>query len=287
MPHPSPWIVETSPDQFEQDVIERSHSVPVVVDFWAAWCQPCRLLGPVLEKLAEEHAGAFVLVKADTEQMPEVAAAFGVQAIPAVFGLRGGQVVTNFTGLATEGQIRQWLARLLPGQAEKLAAEARALEAADPRAAEAKYREAIAEAPNDVPARVGLARALLAQDRLDEAEQAIAFLAENGLLDREGQTVRAEIAMRRASSEAGSLHECRRASAASPGDMGLRLKLAKALAAAGQHEEAMQAALAVVQGDRKNLGEPARELMVQLFHLLGDDNPLVHDYRRKLAMALY
>ncbi len=287
MPEKSPWIVETTAERFEEDVIQRSHSLPVVVDFWAAWCHPCRTLGPVLERLAQEHAGAFILVKADTEQMPQVAAAFGVQAIPAVFAVREGAVVHQFTGLLPEPQIRQWLAQVLPSQAEKLAAEARALEVADPQAAEARYRQALAESPNDVRARVGLSRVLLHQDRANEAEEALRPLVEADLLDQEGQAVHAEIAMRRGAGETGSLHECRQAAEANPGDMQLQLNLAKALAAAGRHEEAMQTALAVVERDRANWGEPARELMVQLFHLLGDSDPMVNDYRRKLAMALY
>src|SRR5438045_2726980 len=98
----NPNIIETSAATFERDVIERSRDVPVVVDFWATWCQPCRMLGPILEKLAVEANGAFVLVKAETERLPDIAAALGVRSIPAVFAIKGGRVVDSFVGLLPE-----------------------------------------------------------------------------------------------------------------------------------------------------------------------------------------
>ena len=97
----------------------------VVVDFWATWCQPCRMLGPILEKLAQEYAGKFLLVKADTDKLQNIAAGFGVQSIPAVYALRDGQLLDSFVGLLPEGQIRQWIDRLLPSEAEELVAQAR------------------------------------------------------------------------------------------------------------------------------------------------------------------
>ena len=104
----NPNIIETSEATFERDVIERSKDVPVVVDFWATWCQPCRILGPILEKLAREGEGKFVLVKAETELVPNIAAGFGVRSIPAVFGIKDGRVVDSFLGALPESAIRAW-----------------------------------------------------------------------------------------------------------------------------------------------------------------------------------
>jgi len=114
----SPHVVEATVERFEADVFERSRQTPVVLDFWAAWCQPCRLLAPLLEKLADEYAGRFVLVKADTDQLPQQALAFRVEGIPAVYALRNGKVIDSFTGLLTESQLRQWLAAIIPSSAE-------------------------------------------------------------------------------------------------------------------------------------------------------------------------
>jgi putative thioredoxin len=282
----SPWIVETDVANFEQDAVERSHTVPVVVDFWAPWCQPCRLLGPMLENLADEFQGAFVLVKANTEQMPEIAAAFGVQGIPAVFALRDGQVVGQFMGLLPEPQVRDFIGQILPGEAENLVAEGRQLGVADPQAAEAKFREALEQSPNDAAATVALAGLLLSQNRLEESRETIKELAESKALDAEGEALWAEIDLRREARELGTVDDCRAAAEADPENLDLRLNLARALAAAGQHRDAMDVCLDLVEKDRKGTGEKARELMVRIFHLLGDDE-LLSDYRRKLSMLLY
>ena len=283
----SPWIIETSHQTFERDVIERSRQVPVVVDFWASWCQPCRLLGPVLEKLADEYSGKFVLVKVNTDKMPDVAGSFRVTSIPAVFALRKGEVVDHFTGVVPEPQLRAWLEGLLPSQAENLVAEAQALEQTDPPAAEAKYRQALESTPNDMPARVGLARFLLAQDRLEEGRRLIEELASLDALDAVGEKIRAELVIALEGKQAGSVDQCRTDADASPDDLQLQLQLAQSLAAAGEYQEAMDICLRLIPKDRQGLGEQARQLMVDVFHLLGPDSKLAGDYRRKLTMVLY
>ena len=132
-------------------MIERSRSVPVVIDFWAPWCGPCLRLGPLLEKLAQEYDGKFVLAKIDTEREPQLAAQFGVRSIPAVYGIRDGKAVDGFLGLQSEAMIRAWLERLLPTPAEQIVSHARELEATDPKAAEARYNSALSFDP-DMPA---------------------------------------------------------------------------------------------------------------------------------------
>jgi len=281
------WVVQTSHAAFQQDVIDRSREVPVVLDFWSERCQPCLLLGPLLERLAEESAGKFVLVKANTDQMPDVAAAFGVSAIPTVFALRDGAVVDQFVGLLPEPQIRAWLEAILPSEAEGLAGEAQRLAAADPESAEAKYREAIELSPNDTSARVGLARLLLAQDRVEEARQTIDELAAVGALDAEGEAVQAELTVALEGREAGSVEACRAAADASPDDPDVQLGLARSLAASGEYQEAMDVCLRLIPKDRAGIGEQARQLMVRVFHLLGPESELASEYRRKLTMVLY
>jgi putative thioredoxin len=282
-----PRATQTSHATFQQDVIERSREVPVVLDFWSERCQPCRLLGPLLEKLAEEFAGKFALVKANTDQMPDLAASFGVSAIPAVFAIRDARVVDQFLGLMPESQIRAWLEGILPSEAEDLTAEAQSLETTDPQTAEARYREAVELSPNDTSARAGLARLLLAQDRLEEASQTIEELATAGALDANGQKVQAELVVALEGKQAGSVDQCRAAAEASPDDPDTQLSLAKSLAAAGEHQEAMEVCLRLLSKNRHGIGEQARQLMVHVFHVLGPESQLAADYRRKLTMVLY
>lgn len=285
--HPGkPHVVDATRDAFEQQVILRSKEVPVVVDFWAAWCQPCRMLGPVLEKLAAEYAGRFELVKADSDQLGDYAAAFGVQGIPAVFGLRDGRIVDSFVGVLPEQSIRAWLDRLLPNEAQTLAAEARAIEEGDPAGAEAKYRAALAKDENLVPARIGLARTLAALGRADDARAEITRLERRGYLEPEAEAVKADLTLAEGGADSGGLEAARAEVAADPDDLSARYHLAEALAASRQYAEALEICLDLVERDRKGVGESARQTMLAIFNLLPGDDPLAVDYRRKLSFAL-
>jgi putative thioredoxin len=276
----SPWIVETTAETFEQDVIERSRSTPVVVDFWAGWCQPCRMLAPILDELAKERAGQFTLVKADTERIPQ-AAQFGVQALPTVVGVVDGQPVDFFVGLLSKGQIEGWLDRVIQAA---VPLRARELAKTDPAKAETMFREAIAKTPQDASVQIELAKLLLEQQRPQEAGEIIEELERRGFLEPEAERIKAHLEVQ--SHKSADLDKLRQAAAARPGDLQAQLDLAEALAAAGEHQEALDKALAVVQAGPK-LREPARKLMVNIFHVLPDDSPLVTEYRRKLAAALY
>jgi putative thioredoxin len=245
------------------------------------------MLGPILEKLADEYQGKFLLVKAETEKLPDIAAAFGVQSIPAVYALRNGELLDYFVGLLSESQIRDWLKRLLPTPAEELSSEAAKLEATDAGAAEARYREAARLAPNLAAAKIGLAGLLLKQNRVDEAAAIVEELEARGFLEPEAERLKSQVDLRVQGSEVGNLDECRAAAAAQPEDLDLKFKLAEALASAAQYEEALQLALALVQADRKRFGERARKIMVDIFNLLPGDSELASGYRRQLSTALY
>src|ERR671937_1974430 len=166
-------VMDVSATTFEADVIEASFERPVVVDFWAPWCGPCRMLGPLLERLAGEVGGAWVLAKVNVDQAPAVAARYGIQGIPAVKGFRDGRVAAEFVGAQPEPAVRRFLERLAPSTGDREVAEGqRRADLDDHAAAEAAFRRALAAQPDHPRALLGLGRVLVESGRFDEAEEA-------------------------------------------------------------------------------------------------------------------
>ena len=286
-PSPSPWIIETTDDRFELDVLERSKEVPVVVDFWADWCQPCRMLGPILEQIAAEGEGRFVLVKANTEQNPRAAASFRVQSIPAVYGVRDGTVVDGFLGAMPPAEIEAWLQRFLPSAAEQLVTQADSLATSDPQQAEVKYREAIAIETNFFPAQIQLAQFLVNQGRYADAAEILETLERRGFLEPEAERVKAAIEIHAHGESAGEIADLQAQLGKTPDDPHLQLQLANAHAAQRQYQAALDLCLGIVKQHRGELREQARQTMVDIFRLMPADSELVGQYRRMLSMALY
>jgi len=281
----SSWVIDATDADFERAVIEGSKQVPVVVDFWAPWCGPCRSLGPLLERLAEEHAGKVVLAKVNIDENPALAAAFRIQSIPMVIGLRDGAVVDQFVGALPESGVRDFLARLLPSPGEELAQRGAELLAAGQTAeAEAVLRRALELDPRADAALIGLARLLAERD--DDAE-ALALLDRVGPGARRQEADRLAAALRIRQSGAGDEAGLRARVDANPDDLEARFALAQSLAAGGKHGDALEQYLGVVQRDRSFHDDGARKAMLDIFDLLGPGNELADRYRSELAKVLF
>jgi putative thioredoxin len=272
---------------FDRDVLEASKRTPVVVDFWAPWCGPCRALKPILEKLAAEFDGKFLLAKVNTDENPEIAARYGVRGIPNVKAFVDGKLANEFTGAQPESAVRRFLETLVPSPAEQLRRGAQAdLAQGDFDAAETKLREAIALDGASDAARVDLAALLAARQDLAGAEAELAAIPEDRRDERAAElATRLAFERKRASlPDAGILKS---SVDAEPDNLDARLVYAERLVADGQYRAALDELMEVVRRDRGDRRERAREAMVQVFGLAADQPDVVTEYRRKLASALH
>jgi putative thioredoxin len=283
----SKHVIEAGDADFEEKVIAESHRRPVVVDFYADWCGPCRLLGPVLEQLAEERQGEFLLAKVDVDANQNLAMIFRVEGIPAVKAIRDGQLVGQFDGLLPEPQLRQFLGEILPTDADRLTAEAVALEAGDPARAEGLYRQALQGAKVPDAARVGLARLMLERGDDRGATEVLQPITPGGPLAEEVTRLTARVQLRQAARELPDEATLRARSAAEPENARLRYFLGCALAAAGRYPEALETLLAAAELDKTLAGNEVREEMVTVFKAIGVRSELADEYRDKLRRLLY
>jgi putative thioredoxin len=283
----SPWVVEVSADNFQEQVVERSRERPVVIDFWAPWCGPCRALGPVLEQLAAEKGGAFLLAKVNTDESPELAGAFQVNGIPAVFAVRDGQLIDRFEGLLPEDQVRRFIDRLVPSAAEQQAAEALELEGRDPVAAEAAYRRLLATDSQGTAARVGLARVLLATEGREAEAGKLLGPVDSGDDAAEADRLRTVIALRQVPHADTDLAAARSAVDSTPDDATAHYRLGRVLAARGEYRPAMDELIAAAERDKGLGGSEVRELLLKVFAVVGPRSPDADEYRRKLQNVLY
>ena len=277
----SPYIQDVSAADFQQAVLQKSHETPVVVDFWAEWCGPCKTLGPTLERLTAEGDGAFVLAKVDVDSNQELAAQFNVQGIPTVIGFRNGVPVDQFTGALPENAITEWLANLLPSQLEIVVDQARdAAIAGNVETAERLFRAVLEEQADHQGAGTGLAALLMASNRHEEA---LALLDRLPATDEVG---RLKSAARLSSLGTVDLAEITQRLDAAPEDDSIRIELALALAGRADYEPALEQLMTVIRSGGSSK-EDARIAIVDIFDVLGDGHPLTTAYRRQLASALF
>ena len=281
------WIVDVAEGEFEREVLARSEQVPVVVDFWAPWCGPCRTLGPILERLAAEHAGEFVLARVNIDEAPGLAQAFQVRSIPAVQAVRDRGLLAGFEGAQPESVVRRFLASILPAEADRAARSGAEAAAAGPAAAPV----ALFEAPLALEARhpqalLGLARLRADADDPEAALSLLERVRPGTAASAEADRLAAALRTRAAAGE-GEEDDLRRRIEATPGDLAARLALGRLLAAQARHAEALDCLLESVRREPGYAEGAARLAMLDVFAVLGGEHLLTQEYRAALARTLF
>jgi putative thioredoxin len=283
----SPYIFEIDDGNYEQVVIRGSQQVPVLVDFWASWCQPCLMLMPLLAKLVDEYQGRFVLAKINTEEQQAIAAQFGIRSIPTVKLFIGGRPVDEFAGALPESEIRAFLDRHLPRASDDTVAKAQErLLAGDAAGALARLDAAAAEDPTNPRIAVTRAQVHAATGQLDLAEQVLDGLPPEEQDKPEIAQLRGQLFFDRIAGTDLSPHEAAAAVERAPDDVAARYRLAALLAVEGHAEAAMENFLQVMQQDRGHADDGARKALLRLFDMLGDD-PAVARYRARMFNLLH
>ena len=283
----SPYIFDIDEANYEQIVLQGSHQVPVLVDFWASWCQPCQLLMPLLAKLVEEYQGRFILAKINTEEQQAIAGQFGIRSIPTVKLFRDGQPVDEFAGALPESEIRAFLDRHLPRASDGSVAQAEErLHAGDTEGALALLSQAREDDPANPRLLVAMAQIQAASGDPQAAEQSLAELPTDEQEKPEVQTLRAQLFFNLIATDGDPAAETAQRVADAPDDTGARYRLAAQQVMANDVDSAVDNLLLIVQKDRKFGDDAGRLALLRLFDMLGED-PAVNRYRARMFNLLH
>lgn len=283
----SAHVFDASLPQFEQEVILKSKDVPILVDFWATWCGPCKTLGPILEKLADEFAGGFLLAKVDVDKEQQLAGYFQIKSVPTVMLLKGGQIVDGFPGALPEGQLREFLKHHgIEAKAEETTAEETAPVAVDPHEELLRLRHAAQAEPDKDELKLDLALALLKTGAAQEAEKLLDGLPANLATDDRTVRARARLGFAALLQDAPPREPLLAAIAADGNDLRARHLLGVRMIVEGDSEGGLQQFLEMLRRDR-NYGEQlAKKSLIDAFRIIEDED-LVGAYRRKMASLLF
>ena len=292
---PANLIKDSSDATFMTDVMEASRTVPVIVDFWAPWCGPCKQLGPLLEKNVRAAKGAVRMVKIDIDKNPQIAGQLRIQSIPAVFAFFQGRPVDGFAGAQPESQIKQFVDRLVKmgggaeddGLEEALNAAAEALEAGDASTASSIYNQILQHEPTNAPAFAGLARCLISVSDFARARQLLDSATPEQAKNAEVIAARSSLDLAEQSASVGPVDDLAARLAADPNDHEARFDLAMAHYASGKREEAVDELLELVRRDREWNEQQARKQLVKFFEAFGPTDKLTLMARRKLSSILF
>ena len=295
---PADLVKDSDQTKFAKDVLEASRTVPVIVDFWAPWCGPCKTLQPMIEKVVTEAKGAVKLVKINIDENKMLAQQLRIQSIPAVYAFFGGRPVDGFMGAVPESQIREFVGRLVQASGGAGAEGADDLNAALEHAKQAVadndfqlaaqiYNEVLEVAPDNLPALAGLAKCYAQEGQTDQALAILARVPAKDKTNAEIVAVQAQLDLAEQAKAAGPLGELKAKAAADPKDFQSRLDLAMAYWAANQKQEAIDELLAMIKADRKWNEEAARQQLLKFFEALGFTDPLAVDGRKRLSTILF
>ena len=286
----SPYIHNVTPENFQTDVIESSFKQPVLVDFWAPWCNPCQTLIPILSSLAEEYNGAFMLAKVNTDEQGELAAQAGVRSLPTVKLFVDGKIVNEFMGALPENEVRKFLSPYIRTESDQVLelaidafSEGRQQDALD------MLNTALEKDPGNARLKINIAKLLANQNDLESASALIDSLSDEQKVEVEAEVkeIQAHIKLANKLKAMGDPNELKQRLKANPDDLDAMLKMSDVLSAGGKYEEAIGLLLKIMQKDRSFNDDAGRKGLIDIFELLGNDNPLTRTYRRRMFTLLH